>query len=356
VNCKLFKLVLCAGISLTLLVCLPGRALRAQTTAPLAAAPQPATREVKDDLGRTIRIPVTPMRIVSLAPSTTETLYALNLQERLVGDTDFCDYPAAAKEKAKVGGPINPSLEQIAALHPDLVLVTKSVNRLETVNALQTLGIPSYAQNARTVEEIIASTQKLADLLGAGETGKALGDDLRARLEVLRAKMAGVTPTRVLFVVWAEPLMSVGQQTFIADVLRKAGATSIVDSQQDWPRVSLEEVARLQPEYLVTTETPHTGSGSHGLEDLTELPGWRLLKAVQNRRFALVNDVVTRPSPRIIVAAEELARQLHPDVFQEKIEPGKDNVPKSSSIETVPAPPSILVVQAAENLECSCAH
>ena len=150
--------------------------------------------------------------------------------------------------------------------------------------------------------------------------------------------------------------MSVGQQTFIADVLRKAGATSIVDSQQDWPRVSLEEVARLQPEYLVTTETPHTGSGSHGLEDLVELPGWRLLQAVQNRRFVLVNDVVTRPSPRIIVAAEELARQLHPDVFQEKIEPGKDNLPKSSSMEAVPALRPILVEQAVENLECSCAR
>ena len=330
--------------------------LRAQTAVPPSAPSQPVTREVTDDMGRTIRIPVTPMRIVSLAPSSTETLYALNLQERLVGDTDFCDYPAAAKEKAKVGGPINPSLEQIAALHPDLVLVTKSVNRLETVNALQTLGIPSYAQNARTMEEIIASTQKLAELLGAGESGRVLGDNLRARLDVLRAKMVGVAPTRVLFVVWTEPLMSIGQQTFIADVLRKAGAISIVDSQQDWPRVSLEEVARLQPEYLVTTETPHTGSGSHGLEDLVELPGWRLLQAVQNRRFAVVNDVVTRPSPRIIVAAEELAHRLHPEAFQEKIDPRKDTLQKSSSMKKGPECCLITAMQTPENLEWSCAR
>lgn len=354
-NSKLPKLIFRTAASSVLFFFVWG-SLRAQTAAAPSGPSQPVTHEVTDDLGRTIRIPVTPMRIVSLAPSSTETVYALNLQERLVGDTDFCDYPAAAKEKAKVGGPVNPSLEQIAALHPDLVLVTKSVNRLETVTALQTLGIPSYAQNAKTVEEIIASTQKLAELLGAGTSGKALSDDLRARLAVLQAKMAGVSPTRVLFIVWTEPLMSVGQQTFIADVLRKAGATSIVDSQQDWPRVSLEEVARLQPEYLVTTETPHTGSGSHGLEDLVELPGWRLLQAVQNRRFALVNDVVTRPSPRIIVAAEELARQLHPDVFEEKVEPGKENLPKASSIAGGPELHSIAATQTPKNLEHSCAR
>jgi iron complex transport system substrate-binding protein len=336
VNRNLFNLILRAAVLLTVVFHSSGNALRAQSPINPPVQAQPATREVTDDLGRTIRIPMTPVRIVSLAPSTTETLYALNLQDRLVGDTDFCDYPAAAKEKPRVGGPINPNLEQIVALHPDLVLVTKSLNRKETVIALQTLGIPSYSQNAGTVEEIIASTQKLADLLGAGETGKAIGEELRERLNVLRGKLEGVEPTRVLFIVWTEPLMSVGQKTFIADVLRKAGAVSIVDSEQDWPKVSLEEVARIQPEYLVTTETPHTGSGSHGLEDLTSLPGWRLLQAVQNRRFALVNDVVTRPSPRIILAIEELARQLHPNLFQEKMRPAKENLPKSSSFERIP--------------------
>jgi iron complex transport system substrate-binding protein len=336
VNRNFFNPILRAAVLLTVFFLSPGNVLRAQSPITPPVQAQPATREVTDDLGRTIRIPMTPVRIVSLAPSTTETLYALNMQDRLVGDTDYCDYPAAAKEKPRVGGPKNPNLEQIVALHPDLVLVTKSLNRLETVNALQTLGIPSYAQNARTVEEIIASTQKLADLLGAGETGKAIGEELRERLNVLRGKLEGVEPTRVLFIVWTEPLMSVGQKTFIADVLRKAGAVSIVDSEQDWPKVSLEEVARIQPEYLVTTETPHTGSGSHGLEDLTSLPGWRLLQAVQNRRFALVNDVVTRPSPRIILAIEELARQLHPNLFQEKMRPAKENLPKSSSFERTP--------------------
>jgi iron complex transport system substrate-binding protein len=356
VNCKYPKLIVRRAVLVAVLIFSTATAMRAQSATSPPAQVQSATREVTDDLDRKIRIPMNPSRIISLAPSITETLYALNLQDRLVGDTDFCDYPAAAKDKPKVGGPKNPSFEQIVALRPDLVLVTKSLNNLETVNALQTLGIPSYAQNATTVEEIMASTQKLADMLGAGETGKALGQEIRERLDVLRARLGDVVPTRVLFVVWTEPLMSVGQKTFIADVLRKAGAVSIVDSEQDWPRVSLEEVARIQPEYLVTSETPHTGSGSHGLDDLMNLPGWRLLEAVKNRKFALVNDVVTRPSPGIILAIEELARQLHPNLFQEKMEPAKENLPKSSKLGRATELDGVLGLQSPEKLEITCAR
>ena len=116
---------------------------RAQSASPISSA-SPAFREVTDETGRTVRVPQPVNRIVSLAPSLTETVYALGLQDHLVGDTDYCDYPPDAQKKTKVGGAINPSLEQIAALHPDLVLVTKSFNRLETVNSLDGLGISSY--------------------------------------------------------------------------------------------------------------------------------------------------------------------------------------------------------------------
>jgi len=220
--------------------------LYAQSGAPPAV--QPAMREVVDEFGRTVRIPQLPQRIVSLAPSLTETLYALGVEDRLVGDTDFCDYPAEARKKTKVGGVINPNLEEIAALHPDLVLVTKEGNRADTVRALDTLGIPTYATQARNVDEVLLTTQKLADLLGVPEAGNSLTADLHARLDALHAKLETVPPSRVLFIVWTEPLMSVGKETFVADALRLANAASIVDSKQDWPKMSLEEVARLQPE------------------------------------------------------------------------------------------------------------
>jgi iron complex transport system substrate-binding protein len=281
---------------------------------PSSAAIAPATHEVVDEAGRTIRIPFSPARIISLAPSLTETIYALGLQDRLVGDTDYCDYPPDAQKKPKVGGAINPSLEQIAALHPDLVLVTKDFNRLDTVRALETLGIPSYAIDPHTVADILSSTHRLADVLGAQAAGKTLDDELHQQLTALQTKLAGIPPRRVLFIVWPEPLISIGKQTFIADALREAGAVSIVDSQQNWPQVNLEEVVRLQPDYLVFAAS-HFTRGQADFDTLAARPGWDILQAVQNRRFAVISEAVNRPAPRIVSAIEELARQLHPDIF-----------------------------------------
>ena len=161
---------------------------RSQSASPLSSA-SPAYREVTDETGRTVRIPQPVNRIVSLAPSLTETVYALGLQDHLVGDTDYCDYPPDAQKKTKVGGAINPSLEQIAALHPDIVLVTKSFNRLETVHSLDGLGISSYATDPHTVDGIISSTKKLADLLGAPEAGIAVAADMQRHLTDLQQRL-----------------------------------------------------------------------------------------------------------------------------------------------------------------------
>lgn len=297
--------------------CLSGTGGRAaQSTSP-GGTQASVMHEITDGYNRAVRIPVNPQRIVSLAPSLTETLYALGVQDRLVGDTDYCDYPPDAKKKPKVGGVTNPNLEKIAALHPDLVLMSKEGNMLETVRALDSLGIPNYATDAQTIDQIISSTQKLADVLNVSAAGKALADNLRQRLATLEQKLNGVTPKRVLFIVWPEPLMSVGKNTFVADALRRAGAISIVDSNQDWPQVSLEEVAHLQPEYLIFAPS-HTASGEHDFDFVAHEPGWQILDAVRNRRFVIASDAIVRTSPRIVSVIEDLARQLHPDVFQEK--------------------------------------
>jgi len=301
-----------------------------QSAAP-ALQPPPAYRQVTDETGRVIRVPQSIHRIVSLAPNLTETIYALGLQDRLVGDTDYCDFPPEAQHKTKVGGAINPSLEAIAALHPDLVLVTKNLNRLETVQALADLGIPSYATDPHTVDAILASIARLADLLGAPETGATLTADLERQLAALHERLESVPPRRVLFIVWTEPLMSIGKDTFIADALRHAGAMSVIDSSRDWPQVNLEEVVRLQPEFLIFVES-HFGAAPQSAEALADLPGWRLLNAVRNRRYATITDAINRPAPRLVSAVEDLARQLHPEAFTEKPQ-NKDqaNPPASST-------------------------
>jgi len=281
--------------------------------------PIPAVQEVTDETGRQVKIPQAVRRIVSLAPSLTETIYALGAQDRLVGVTDYCDYPPEAQLKPKIGGPINPNLEQLVALKPDLVLVTKSLNRRETVEALERLGIATYATDPRTVEGMLASTARLAELIGAREQGKALVAGLRARLAELKRLLATHPARRVLFVVWHEPLISIGRDTFLAAALRLAGAESVADTTQDWPRLALEEVVRLQPDYLVFASS-HADESERNFEALRSRPGWRSLEAVRQRRLVVISDAVNRPSPRLVAAIEELARQLHPEAFDAKPE------------------------------------
>ncbi len=133
--------------------------------------------------------------------------------------------------------------------------MTRHLNTLDTVHSLDALGIPSYATDPRNVDEIVASAKRLGDVLGASEAGAALAEELQHRLDVLRQKIGALPPRRVLFVVWTDPLISIGKDTFIADALRRAGAVSIMDSKQDWPQVNLEEVAHLQPEVLVFADS-----------------------------------------------------------------------------------------------------
>jgi iron complex transport system substrate-binding protein len=296
------------------LLCASGAA--AQSALP---AGEPALRDVVDDAGRRLQLPAAPQRIISLAPSVTETLYALGLEERLVAVSDFCDYPPAAQRKPRVGGNLNPSLEKIVALQPDVVVVAQSANRLETVEALARLGVRVYATSPRTVEEVLASTLRLADALGARARGEALAGGLRARLESLERRLAGHAPKRVLFVVWHEPLVAVGRGSFLADALRWAGGVPAVDAEQEWPRLNLEEVARVQPDYIVFAAS-HSDGARRTFEELRERRGWRVLDAVRNRRVAIVSDSVQRPGPRLVDDIEDLARQLHPEAFPEQEE------------------------------------
>jgi iron complex transport system substrate-binding protein len=296
---------------------------RGAQSAPPAAQTNPETAKaaapliVKDEAGRRVEVPQPVRRIISLAPSLTETIYALGLQDRLVADTDFCDYPAEAKKLPKVGGPFTPNLEVILSLKPDIVLLAaNSANRKETADALDLLHVPAYATNARTIDDVIASIARLGEVLGAADQGHALADSLRARLDALHRKLGTAAPVRVLFVVWQEPLISIGQETFLADAMRWAGAESVIRTKQDWPHVNLEEAVKQQPEYLVFASA-HPEEITASLANMRTLPGWRDMKALQENRVVIVSDAINRPAPRLVDAIEELARDLHPEVFAE---------------------------------------
>lgn len=297
----------------------------AAQSSPAATQPGGATRafrEVTDGTGRTVKVPARIERIISLAPNLTETVFALGLQNRLVAVTDFCDFPPEALSIPKVGGAINPSLERIVELKPDVVLATTALNRRETVDALEQLGVPVFGtSDPRTMDEVLDAIRRVADLLDAGERGDAVLTDLRTRLAALRLQLNGRPPRRALFVVWHDPLITVGRGTFIADALRWAGAESVIDLAQDWPRISLEEVVRLDPDIIVFASS-HSESVVQTFDTLATRAGWRSLTAVRERRFAVISDAVNRPAPRLIAAVEELARQLHPAAFAAPVAPG----------------------------------
>ncbi len=290
-------------------------------------ASEPAFREFTDGTGRAIKVPARVERIVSLAPSMTETVFALGLQARLAGVTDYCDYPPEALALPKVGGALTPSLERIVELRPDLVLATTLINRRETVDSLDRLGVPVFAaRDPQTVDDVVLEIASVADALGAREQGAALVADLRTRLAALDQALAGRAPRRVLFIVWHDPLITIGKRTFIADALRRAGAASVIDLEQDWPRISLEEIVRLDPEVLVFASS-HSEAVRQTFDSLAERPAWQGLTAVKNRQYAIISDAVNRPAPRLMQAIEELAKQLHPAAFAS---PAKESADRRS--------------------------
>ncbi len=287
------------------------------------AANKRATKLVTDETGRHMAIPLNVQRVVTLAPNLTETIYALGLESKLAGDTTYCDIPPAAKEKPHVGAPQDPSLEAIVALHPDLVLATTSINRPETADALLKLGVPVYTSDPHTITGMLGSTTMIADLMGASEQGAKLVTDSQKHLDALHAALQDRPLAHVLFVVWEDPLISIGQNTFIADALRWAGAESIIEATQNWPPVSMEEVVRLQPEYIVLTPDHLEAETHERANDLRERPTWRELRAVKLGHVVMASDEFTRPSPGLVEAIESLAHELHPEVFTPNAANGK---------------------------------
>jgi iron complex transport system substrate-binding protein len=317
---------LCAGIAAIFLL-ISGGPVSAQARV-AQVAPQAnvsATRTFTDEIGRHVKVPAKINRIVSLAPNLTEIIFALKEENNLAGDTDFCDYPPEAAQKPHVGGPVNPNLEEVVKLRPDVILAT-SINRRETVAALDRLGLPVYITDPHSVNEMIASVARLGSVLGAEKSAARLAENLRARLAEVDRRLAHTAPRSVLFVVWTDPLISIGSGTFIADALRRAGARSIVETDAEWPHVNMEDIVRLQPEVIVFA-TAHAGDTQREIAAMRLQPGWRDVNAMRSGSIVTVSDAINRPAPRMVEAVEQLARSLHPEAFVSRAAPPPSSKP-----------------------------
>ena len=279
----------------------------------LFAAEVPAFT-TRDMLGRNVTLAAPPRRIVSLVPSVTEIVYALGAENHLAGVTDFCDYPPAARGKPRVGGMVNPNLEAIVALKPDLVIATTEGGREETVAQLKRLRIPTYLVAAHRVSDMTALIARVGELTARRDAAAALVATLEQRIAAVTGAVATRPRPRVLYVLWPEPLIVPGRESLVTELIRMAGGESISAGEgESYPRYSLEAaVARAPAVILLATHGAGTGPVDEGKwRGLTSLP------AIRAGRLHRVNgDLLHRYGPRIVDGLEQLARAIHPEAFK----------------------------------------
>lgn len=292
------------------------------TPVPPTATPQgvkaafPVT--ITDDTGRAVTIDKEPKRIVSLAPSNTEILFALGLGSNVVGVTDFCDYPAEAKEKPKMGG-VKPSLEKIVASQPDLVLaIAETAGPPEVATKLEGLGVKVIVLGAKNLDGIMASIQMVGKATGKEAEAAKVVAQMKSKIDAVMSKTKGVSSKpRVMYEIDAtDPAKpyTPGPNSFIDALITLAGGANIAaDAKLEWAQLSLEEVVKKDPEVIIL------GDANYGVtpDQVKQRPGWSTLTAVKNDRVSPIDDnLISRPGPRVADGLEAMAKLIHPELFQ----------------------------------------
>lgn len=267
-----------------------------------------------DDMGWEVFIESKPERIISMTPNTTEILFALGLGERIIGVTDFCNYPLEALEKDSIGG-IDATIEPVMALEPHLIVST-NMNSKETVERLIELGYPVVVIVSKTFEDVFPAISLLGQATGHRKEASLLLERLNAELEEIKKLLATVTKTPLVFYeIWHDPFFSVNKDTFIGQLITMAGGENLThDAASEYPVVSLETIIDRNPQVYIL-------AAGHGElqtpQNIKARTGFDLLDAVQNNRISFVDtDIISRPGPRIVEALEILARSIHPELFK----------------------------------------
>lgn len=271
------------------------------------------SRAVTDEAGRRVVLPPKIDRIVSLAPNLTEIVYAVGAGDRLVGDTTFCDYPESAKNVAKVGDTMTPSVERIIALKPQIVLVSTASQLEAFTNQLSAQQIAVYVTNPQSLDDVFRSIQTLGDLFDDHDRAAGVVSGLRTRADTVDAATKTAKPLRVFYQVAGEPLYTIGRDAFTTDLIRRAGGISVTaDVPGAFPRFSDEAALAAKPEAIILP----TG-GSMGEANSAVVSALKNSPAVLNGRVYKINgDLLSRPGPRLVDGLEEMARALHPEVLK----------------------------------------
>lgn len=250
-------------------------------------------------------------RVVSLAPSVTEIVYALGAGDRVVGVCGQCDFPADVQRVTRVGGYVVPSVEAVLAVRPDLVIAVPSPGNRESVRALERAGVRVLVTHDRTLADVWASMRSIAESLGLAAEGERLVSDVRRRLDDIHTRVAGLPLRRVLMVVGHDPLIAVGGGTLQDELVTLAGGTNIAaDAGTVWPQITLELVVSRAPEVIVDSAMGTEAAGKALFAGLTTVPAVRAGRVVTLR-----GDTLLRAGPRVTEAAAALAAAIHPEAF-----------------------------------------
>jgi iron complex transport system substrate-binding protein len=285
---------------------------------PTGCASPVAPGNITDDLGRNVQIEAIPDRIISLAPSNTEILFALGLGEKVAGVTDYCNYPDEAKEKPSIGGFSTVNIEAVVALEPDLILATERHSKT-VIPALENLGCTVVALSPATLDGVIESIDFVGEITGTQKEASQLTGNLQNRIDTIKRKTKNIKQEekpRVLYLTWHDPLMTAGTGTLADDVITTAGGINIAGDISGDNTISLETVIDRNPQIIVAS----VGMGSG--EDLP----WQYVQteerlkisdAVKNEQVYKINgDLIHRAGPRIVDALEIMAQFFHPGLFK----------------------------------------
>ena len=261
------------------------------------------TREISDDLGRKIKIPVKIERAVSLAPNLTESIFAVGAGDKLVGVTSFCNYPQEAQKIQKVGDTISPNMETIIALKPNIVFVS-TASQIETfTKTLENQNIAVYVTNPKNLDGVLSNLKQFGDIFGTSTQAEKLIGELRKRIEAVESKAKGKNQTKVFVQISKEPLFTIGKESFLTEIIERAGGVSVTKNVETaYPKLSKETALALNPEAIILSDS----------EDNTE-PNevFNTSAAMRNGRVYKINaDLISRPAPRIVDALEQIAKDL----------------------------------------------
>jgi len=274
-------------------------------------------RTVTDETGREVKVHLSLKRIVSLAPSITETLFALGLDNEIAGVTDFCDYPEASSTKPRIGGFVNPSLERIVSLKPDLIIGIRDGNREETLQRLRELGFSVFRVDPRGFDGVIKTIRNLGEITGKEERAGRVVSAMMKKKEQIQSLTRSLHKARVFFQVGDAPMVTVGKGTLTDDLIRLAGGRNVAENESmEYPLYNIEAVIKKAPEIIIMSSMDNRKDYSNSIRKWRD---WKAIPAVKTNAIHVIDsNLVDRPTPRIAEGLEMLAKMIHPEVFEKK--------------------------------------